>query len=355
MSHVSATTSLWVIAAIGCGGAHAGVVATRPTRPTIAPETRALAPDLAARVDRAELDGQQAADGGDDQATADHRRRAQLWQVAAEAEAQRIVFEREREQVLREVEALETARVANESERSALEREIKREQAAAIARAEASRVLNEAEVDEARRRGGDPARVESRREASRALVDRSTAVLAAAAALGANESTVAAAQRALDQARRKVDGSAASMQLAQTAFAGAQRALGQARAQRPGPDALEHNALIEALRDGGWTAEPTDDGLVIWLVDYFSGNQKTLRPGAKTLVSTLGHLLAAHPHGPIQIQVAVTTTVSSALARERAQQLKTALDPAGADRLAVVTGARTNEAGSSARVVLPAY
>lgn len=350
--------STWlVLATIACGGAQTTQRQNASQATPIASASRTLAPDLAARVDRAEADALAAVQRDDNEAVADHRERARLWRVALEAEVARIGLEREREAADREIETIETARIADEQARDVIERRIKRELAAAIARDEANRVLTEAGGDEARRRGGDPARIESRRQASRALIDRSAAMLAAAVALGADGPSIAAARSAIEMASRKIDGSAASMAAASTAFARTQRALGHARGTRPGPDHHERASLLEALALQGWSAELLDEGVVVWLPDLIGAGRAALRPGETGLLASLGALLAGHPHGPIQLQALVTATVSKAAAGRRAQLIKVALGDTGSDRIEIVTGVSTGDQQTQtlARVVLPAY
>jgi len=343
------------VAVIACGGAQSSHATLGTAMPAIDPAARALAPDLAARVDRAADDALAASQNNNDDAAADHRERARLWRVALDAEVARITLDREGTATLAEVEALETARIADQQARIAIEQQIKREQAAAVARAEANRVLVEAERDEAKRRGGDPARTDVRREASRAFVDRTAAILAAAVALGADEATVASARVALDAARRKLDGSSAGITAAQTAFALAQRALGHARRSRGAPDIQERASLLEALAAQGWSVDLLDDGVVIWLTELFSGTRPELRPGASTLLSSLAAILNGHPHGPIQLQVTTTATIGKRVAQGRAQRLKAALAGVESSRIEIVSSVSVGDQPSVTRVILPAY
>lgn len=352
-SHV--TCALLSVAALACGGAQTNVGGTVRGEATVDDNSRVVAPDLAARVDRANADARDAAEHADEAAAADHRERARLWRVALGAEVERIALERDRLRALAELEAIETGRIANEQTRATIEFELKRERAREIARAEAVRVLTEAESDEARRRGGDPARVASRREASRALIDRSSAMLAAAIALGADGSTVESAQRAIQSANRRVDGTAAGVTAAHAAFALTQRALGQARSKRPSPDVHERASLLEALGAHGWSAELLDEGVVVSLTDLFAGNRNDLRPGARTLLADLAAILSGHPHGPIQVQVTAAAAVTKSSAQRRAQRLKAALVGVDSGRIEIVAGVDVSDQPSLARVVLTAY
>ncbi len=340
--------------AIGCGGA-----SLHPETATheiaITTEERALAPDLASRVDQANQAAHDAAIAGDHEAQRDHAEAARLWHVALHAEAERTTAARAQQAVLREIEEIDAARLADDAARVAIEQTIRRQKAAAIARAEAARVLSEAEIDETRRRGGDPARMQSRREAARVLLDRSVAIVAAATALGADATLTDAATQAVDAARAKLDGSPTSMKTAQHAFALSQAALGRARAQRPGPSVEEHASLFEALAALGVTAEASDDGVVIWIADAFASGRAELKPAGKALLDSLGAVLTSHPHGPVQAHALASAAFPRATLRRRIQNLQTTLRLTLSDRVTTIDASGGSDHDNMIRIVLPAY
>lgn len=272
------------------------------------------------------------------------------------SEAKRILLAREREAILRDVEAIETQRAADEKRRAEIARDVQREQAARVARDEAARVFAEATDDEARRRGGDAARVHVRREATQALLSRASAIVAAAAALGAPEASVNAAARAIDGARRANDGSAASVVSAQRAWSVAHSSLGEARKSQGAPSVEERASLFEALANAGFVAETLDEGVVIWLPSAFPPGRRDLSKGEGAVLSALGAVLTAHPHGPIQVQARVASAAQRTGAAKLLDRVTKALD--GVDPARVVRDvlvASVDRVGIEVRVILPAY
>lgn len=343
---------LALVSACGGGGASGRHGATSAVS-EIDAETRALVPDLAARVDRARGEARVADDDG---ARRDHEQRAQLWEIAVASEAQRIRLARQREAILREVEAIETQRAADEARRAEIARDVQREQAVKVARAEAARVFAEATEDETRRRGGDTARMVVRREATQALLERAFAIVAAAAALGAPEVSVDAATRALDGARRANDGSAASVVSAQRAWSLAHASLGEARKRQGAPTVEERASLFEALANAGLVAEVLDEGVVIWLPSAFPPGRRDVSKGEGALLRALGAVLTAHPHGPIQVQGRVASAAQRAGAAKLLDRVTKALDGVDLARVARdVLVASADSVGIEVRVVLPAY
>jgi len=345
----------WLLAMVfACGGVGArGGRSAVPEAAELDAETRILAPDLAARVDRARADARAADDDG---ARCDHEQRAELWEVAALSEAKRIRLAREREAILRDVEAIETQRAADEERRAEIARDVQREQAVRVARNEAARVFAEATEDEGRRRGGDAARTAVRREATQALLERASAIVAAAAALGAPESSVEAATRAIDGARRANDGSAASVVSAQRAWSLAQTSLGEARKRKGAPTVEERASLFEALANAGFVAEMLDEGVAIWLPSAFPPGRRDVSKGEAAVLSALGAVLTAHPHGPIQVQARVASVAQRAGAAKLLDRVTKALggvDPARVVRDVLVASA--DQVGIEVRVILPAY
>lgn len=320
--------------------------AARPATPAELPSrfeqpdaarAQALAPDLHARAERARVDAERARDGA---SARDHAERAELLLEAAVAEADRIELDRAR--------AAQEARHAQvDGERAALERArvaavhaIRREEAARVARAEAARVFLQAEEDELRRRDrGERERAQA--QAAAFYLKRAELVLAAAAAMGADEAQRKPVRAAIDAAARQKAGSARAA-AADRALARAQRLLGAARRASGKPDRAELDSLLEGGRERGLSIEPLPRGVAISLEGFFRKGSAQLSPAGSRALRHLEALLRAHPHGPVQLELLAGESAPASrrrLGKARAERLKKALTEVAGPRLQAVAGA----------------
>jgi hypothetical protein len=167
---------------------------------------------------------------------------------------------------------------------------------------------------------------------------------------------VDAATRAIDGARRANDGSAASVASAQRAWSLAHASLGEARKRQGAPTAEERASLFEALAHVGFVAEVLDEGVVIWLPSAFPPGRRDVSKGEAVLLHALGAVLAAHPHGPIQLQARVASVAQRVGAAKLLDRVTKALD--GVDSARVVRDvlvASADSVGIEVRIILPAY
>lgn len=327
-----AFAALGLLALSACGG---GPTATAELRDRLAsPDSHAArerAPDLVAQVEQALADADLAQQASDAAAAADHVTRARLLLDAAMTEAARITDEEERSRIeARVAEILEQAR-RDEAARETISRELSRLAAIRTAREETELALERAVPDERRRRvrvSLDQAA--DLRRAAAAWRSRARLTLAAARALGATEEALAPAQAALtasEQARDPMD----ALEAADRASYEASRALGAARRELSGPSSDEVNALAEAARSAGFEPLALPEGLAVEVEGLFAGNG--LARDARPRVARLVSLIAAHPHGPVQVQAQGPAAGQSGerMAERRAEALRRALVAAGAD------------------------
>jgi hypothetical protein len=308
------------------------------------------APDLLARAERARADALAAAD---DAARSEHAERARAWLAAAVAESRRIALMRAASAAEARVVAAETRRAELERARVELERETERAAAAASARDQLQRALRlaqgDARPDDAR---GD--RLDGARAAD-VLRARARLVLTAAISLALPVERAAAVSAALaprgDQrtARQRLAGALAALVQAESA-------LGEARALHGGPSAHERSALLELARERGLEPQESARGVVFTLPAEL-GDARLGRE-ARAWLLRIAAVLRAHPHGPVQLEVASgapSAPDGSARARQSAAPgariavlLATVI---ARERLAVTE----SSAGSGAALVLPAY
>jgi hypothetical protein len=318
-----------------CGG---GSTVTRSLRDRLeSPESRAArdrAPELIAQVEAALEDAEAAQRANDAAAAADHATRARLLLDAAVTEAARIVDEEERGAVEERVaSALARAR-RDEAAREAIGAELARHASARAAREEALRALVQAAEDEARPRRRARVSLEEAqdlRRAAEALRARARLTVAAAEALGASADAIRPANEALAASEEARTNLIAALDAADHAHHEALRALGEARSQleAPGPDGA--SALAEAARAEGFEAIALPEGLAVEAEGIFAAGG--IARNARARVERLAALVAAHPHGPVQVQaqVPIGGPRGERLAVQRAEALRRALVGAGAD------------------------
>ena len=361
--------SLFVLASFACGCGGAGSRFTHDLRTQLTADAnssaRERAPDLVALAEGALDDADASASAGDEAAAADHVTRARLLLEAALAEAARIGDEEERRAIeTTTAEMLALAR-RDEAAREAISAELTRLASIRTAREEAQRALTEAESDEARpgRRG----RVSMQdtpdlRRATAALRARAELLSAAARALGADDAALAPMQDALRASERERADPLAALAAVDRAHREALRALGRARAtaEGPGPDGV--TALAEAATAEGFEALALPEGLAVEAHGLFSGNAVAVSHAARGRVERLAALIAAHPHGPVQVEVQVPQLGARGeqLAGQRAEALSRLLVSAGvpAERLTahgIPAALQADEAHDEGRLVFVAY
>jgi len=310
------------------------------------------APDLFARAERARLDAL-AADDEDERS--EHGERARAWLAAALAESRRIAQMRAASAAEARVVAAETRRAELERARVELERQAERAAAAVSAREQLVRALLRAESDAlgdgSRSRGVD----EERAQAAEVLRTRARLILAAAVALQLPRGRAApAALMTLMSSGPVGKGTArARLAAARTALERAESALGEARALSAGPSAQERTALLELARERGLDPQETARGVVFALPDAL----RAARGGraARAWLWRIGAVLRAHPHGPVQLEVAQGANANAGARRsasvdgERIAALLATV--ARRERVSAIDPS----AGSDALLVLPAY
>lgn len=294
---------------------------------------RARAPDLIARAEAAADAADRAERGGDLVAASDRATQARLLLAAAWAEAARVEDDEARREIEEELAGVLARARRDERTREALSRNLARLASARAAREEAERALEQAEQDEAR--GGRRARVSLQeasdlRRAAAALRARARTSLAAAASLGAPERAMAPAHELLRRSEQMQRDPLAALRAADRAHHESLRALGEARAhaEGPGPDGLL--VLTEAAQAEGFDALALPEGTAVEADGVFSGSSPHV--GSMAKVRRLAALVAAHPHGPVQLQVLVRQggRAGEQLSERRARALRTALIAAGA-------------------------
>lgn len=315
-----------------CGG---GAAVTTDLRDRLgSPESQAArerAPDLIAQVEQALEEADEAQRANDPAAAADHVTRARLLLDAAVTESARIADEEERRRIEARVATVLGRARRDEEARAEIGRELNRLASIRTAREETLRALERAVPDERRRRvrvSLDQAA--DLRRAAAALRARARLTMAAAQALGAPEDALGpthAALSASEEARDPMD----ALEAADRASHEALRALGAVRRRldAPGPDGA--SALAEAARAEGFEPIAVPEGLAVEVEGLFSGNG--LARDARSKVERLAALIAAHPHGPVQVQAQgpAAGRRGEQAAERRAEALRRALVSAGAD------------------------
>ncbi|MFK7988799.1 MAG: hypothetical protein AB8I08_22455 [Sandaracinaceae bacterium] len=319
-----------------CGG---GARTSADLRSQLAEESvrtlRERAPDLVAGVDSA-LDAADRADqSGDREAAADHVTRARLLLDAARAEAARMEDDDARRALETQIAEVLARAHRDERARAEMSRARVREASAATAREEAQRALAQATADEGRpgrRRRVTLDETSDVRRGAAALRERAGLLLAAALALGAPEAAGEPVEAALRASRASRDPLEA-LQHADEAHAAGMRMLGAARAGREAPGRDGANALAEAAELDHFGVLTLDGGVAVEATGMFSGSGSALSSVGRTRVSRLAVLLAAHPIGPVQVQVQVARAGSAGerLATQRAEALVRALVAEGVD------------------------
>jgi hypothetical protein len=310
------------------------------------------APDLLARAERARADALATAD---DAARSEHAERARAWLAAAVAESRRIALMRAASAAEARVVAAETRRAELERARVELERETERAAAAASARDQLQRALRLAQGD-ARPDGARGDWLDGARAAD-VLRARGRLVLTAAIALGLPAERAAAVAAGLaprgDQrtARQRLAGALA-------ALARAESALGEARALHGGPTPDERSALLELARERGLDPQETARGVVFALPAELADAR--LGREARAWLLRIAAVLRAHPHGPVQLEVAPGPGPASAADGSAPARRSAAPGARIVVLLATVTARKRlalteSSAGSGAALVLPAY
>jgi hypothetical protein len=301
--------------AAACAAPSAEQATTVPQATAQSGRVATLAPDLAARAERAR---RAAAEQSTPDARRDALRRAGLLEEAAAAEADRVELEREFEQVEQRMAEAEAQRAAAQRARLQAERERVLAESAERERADAEQVFRALQEPEASSKPRSPA--DSERIAS-FLTRRAQTRLAAAIALGglgpersAAETQLAAALAAGAAARAK-----ARIALARAALLAAERALGAARAQSAQTNALQTRDLLARARERGFSAESSTRGVLIHLATPFSAGHAEPRSDLRARLQLLSELLSAFPAGPIRIvcQAGAASGPELALARAR--------------------------------------
>ncbi|MEZ4339394.1 MAG: hypothetical protein R3B82_22455 [Sandaracinaceae bacterium] len=332
--------ALWlgVLLATACGpGApHASAPLRAQLGAAESASAREHAPDLVARVESALDEADAAERAGQEAAAADHATQARLLLEAALAEAARLDDETERANIEAQIATLLTQARRDEEAREALDRALARDAAATAAREEALAALALAESDEARplrRRRLSLEEAADLRRAAAALRARARLAIAGAEALGVDAAALAPAVEALGQSEGATGDPVAALAHADTAQREALRALGAARAASEGPGPAAAAELAEAARAEGFDVVSLPEGTAVEVGGLFAGAAPTLARSASARVARLAALVAAHPHGPIQVQAQVAQVghAADALAGRRAEALRRALVDAGAD------------------------
>jgi hypothetical protein len=301
--------------AFACAAPTAPPATAAPKTTPLAGRVATLAPDLAARAERAQ---RSVAEQTTPEGRRDALRRAGLLEEAAAAEADRVELEREFAQVEQRMAAAEAQRAAALRARLQAERERALVENAERERAEAEQVfaaLQQPEPASKPRSPADPERIAS------FLTRRAETRLAAAVALGglgpersAAETQLAAAQAAGSAGRAK-----ARVALARAALLAAERALGAARLQSAQTNAPQTRDLLARVRERGFSAESSTRGVLIHLATPFSAGHAEPRSDLRGRLQLLSELLTAFPAGPIRIvcQAGAASGAELALARAR--------------------------------------
>jgi hypothetical protein len=280
-----------------------------------AERVRALAPDLGLRAEAALHDADVAEDAGDAQAALEHRTRASLWTEAALAEAERIEHMRARDAAEAASQRSAAERAALDAERVEAVRATQRLQAGRVARAQAERMFAEAALDEEARRGTTQDRAAARAKVAPQLLARVQLSLAAAAGMGASETSRQRAEVALESARAAKPGTVDALNKAQQAQALADLALGEARAISPAPTAAQTTSLLAAATERGMPSGVTERGVVMELASLFAPAARTLTARGRSVLEHVQSLLRAFPHGQVQLELVVEVGADAARAK----------------------------------------
>lgn len=325
--------SLALVLALNVSGCGAG---SAPPAQTLTPlfegsrvdEARAAAPHLMAQADAAREAASSAERAGQRDEAAELATEARLWLAAALAVTDEQAFERERAADVAATDVARQRAVALQLEREAVVEEEASMRVAALASASAQRAFEHAAGYEARRtRRDDPETRALYRETSRALLERSAALVAAARALGAPPDAASALEARLSELRRAPRPELVVTE-ADVLLSDAMALLGRARAALP-VSASEVAALLEAARERGLGPTRGERGIEL-------RGAPLERPTAAGL-RQVAALLNAHPQGGVQILVVGPVAQRSA-GRRRAATLRAGLLAGGvpAERLSVV-------------------
>lgn len=305
---------------IGCAGAPPTPVETAAER-FEAPEAetaRSRAPDMWASADRARQEAEEAQQRGDASAAADHATRARLLLAAAIAESDRLVVEERRLAMEEQVRGIEEQAARDVSARLEIQADMGRRASARVAAQQAAMAFQRAAEDESRRyRATTDERARMHREAADILLRRATLLLSAAQAMEASEARVAQVTDLIEESER-ADDAALRLQRAEEAVRGALIVLGEARRAREGPTTDEVSALREAATQAGFEIEQLDRGLVVRFEGAFVGRAAQPGPAARRRIEQLAALVAAHPHGPVQVNAFGSGAAARRLADTRA-------------------------------------
>lgn len=286
-----------------CGGsrpAPASVLTERFDAPE-AEEAARRAPDLYAAAERARVAAVRADEEGDREVAEDHATRARLLLDTAIAETERLALESQRVRVEAEARELTLEYGRSVVARDQILEDVRRRAAAAVAGEQAAAAFEQAVVDEGRRyRGRSEERAALHAEALGILGRRARLLAAAASALEAPAEDIAAVTALLDRAAA-AGNTPAKLELTESALRAALAALGNARRRASGPTADERTSLIEAAGDAGFVVEQGDRGVTLRLPNIYAGAGAAPSPAGARRLGRLAAILAAHPHGAVQV------------------------------------------------------
>lgn len=327
--------SALLASACGAGGPRVSRELRSQLRSDEVEAARERAPDLIAQVESALDEADAAERAGDELAAADHATRARLYLEAARAEAARVDDDTARAALERTIgEVLEQAR-RDEAAREEISRELSRLAAVRTANEEARAALEAAAEDEARPGRRQRVSLEETsdvRRAGAALRARARLAIGAARALGATDEALEEATDAVT-ASEEAEEPLAALRAADRAHRAALAALGDVRRTFDGPGRDGPGVLAEAAQSEGFDVEALPEGVAVEASRLFGGRSTRLARSARTRIERLARLIAAHPHGPVQVQVQVTQAGSGGerLAQRRAEAVRRALIAQGAD------------------------
>lgn len=308
-----------LVVVVACGGTTVQVDPTTIFDGEGLEAARREAPDLVGQAERAAEDAHRAQRDGDTDAAQDHATRARLLYEAAVVEAERAAADRRRLEVTHETEEATQAAVRADEQRAAIEVREQRANAAEVAREQMERAFAQAEQDEARRlrsRSGEVDR--ARLEAAAALRNRARLVLSAAVALGARVEQV-------ERVQYVVTGTPAEqIRAADRTHREALEILGEARAAHAVDDAARAS-LMETLRERSFDARLEPRGVVVDGV-------------TPARASVLAQVVAAHPHGPVEVRGRGAARLATGLTRAGTPQERLQSHPAQAELEVVFVG-----------------
>lgn len=347
-----------LLGAAACSGAIPTPVDTTAERfdTAEAEAARERAPDMFAAAERARVEAIRARRRGDLRAARDHATRARLLLAAAVSEADRLALEERRLELEERARQLEEQAARDVRARLALQAEMGRRVAARVAARQAALAFEQAAEEEARRyRAQADERARMYREAADILLHRAELLSSAARALGADATRISQVTDLIEETQREND-PARRLQRAQDAVGGALVALGEARASRDGPTADEAAALRETATQMGFEVEQRDRGLTVRVEDVFGGRGSRPLPARRARLEQLAALLAAHPHGPVQVHAFGAGRAARRLADARASALAESLARHGVTRDRLLPEGIVDDDGSrDAEVVFVAY